>query len=105
MLASGPKSLAAGHIANFQTGPKIICRIRRIVIGWNRAGDRVIFWANLYCGKCDMCQAGQEQLCREVNGTNYIGFVCSGAYAEYYVGKASNAYLLPDAVSDAVSTR
>lgn len=38
-------------------------------------GDRVTFWANLYCGQCDMCQAGQEQLCREVNGTNYIGFV------------------------------
>ena len=63
-------------------------------------GDRVTFWANLYCGKCDMCQAGQEQLCREVNGTNYIGFVCNGAYAEYFVGKASNAYRLPDSVSD-----
>ena len=45
-------------------------------------GDRVTFWANLYCGQCDMCQAGQEQLCREVNGTNYIGFVCNGAYAQ-----------------------
>ncbi len=65
-----------------------------------QAGDRVVFWANLYCGKCDMCLAGKEQLCREVNGTNYIGFVCNGAYAEKYVGKASNAYLLPDSVSD-----
>ena len=65
-----------------------------------RAGDRVVFWANLYCGKCDMCMAGQEQLCREVNGTNYIGFVCNGAYSEKFVGKASNAYLLPDTVSD-----
>ncbi len=63
-------------------------------------GDRVTFWANLYCGQCDMCQAGQEQLCREVNGTNYIGFVCNGAYAEQFVGKASNAYRLPDTVSD-----
>lgn len=63
-------------------------------------GDRVVFWANLYCGKCDMCLAGQEQLCREVDGTNYIGFVCNGAYAEQFVGKASNAYLLPDTVSD-----
>ncbi len=65
-----------------------------------KKGDRVTFWANLYCGECDMCLAGQEQICREVNGTNYIGFVCNGAYAEYYVGKASNAYLLPDTVSD-----
>ncbi|MFR2776395.1 MAG: alcohol dehydrogenase catalytic domain-containing protein [Anaerostipes sp.] len=29
-------------------------------------GDRVVFWANLYCGKCDMCMSGQEQLCREI---------------------------------------
>lgn len=65
-----------------------------------KIGDRVVFWANLYCGKCDMCQSGQEQLCRDVNGTNYIGFVCNGAYAEKYVGKSSNAYKLPDTVSD-----
>ncbi len=65
-----------------------------------KVGDRVTFWANLYCGKCDMCRAGQEQLCREVNGTNYMGFVTNGAYAEKFVGKASNAYLLPDSVSD-----
>ena len=63
-------------------------------------GDRVVFWANLYCGECDMCKAGQEQLCRQVNGTNYIGFVCNGAYAEKYVGKGSNAYLLPPTVTD-----
>ena len=63
-------------------------------------GDRVTFWANLYCGKCDMCMSGREHLCRDVNGTNYIGFVCNGAYAEQFVGKASNAYLLPDSVSD-----
>lgn len=65
-----------------------------------KVGDRVVFWANLYCGKCDMCMAGLEHLCRDVNGTNYIGFVCNGGYAEKFVGKASNAYLLPDTVSD-----
>ena len=63
-------------------------------------GDRVVFWANLYCGECDMCRAGQEHLCREVNGTNYIGFVCNGAYAEKFVGPARLAYKLPDTVSD-----
>jgi len=64
------------------------------------SGDRVVFWANLYCGECDMCRSGQEQLCRDVNGEKYIGFVCPGAYAERYAGRASNAYLLPDTVSD-----
>lgn len=63
-------------------------------------GERVTFWANLYCGKCDMCQIGKEHLCRDVHGTNYIGFVCNGGYAEYFVGKAKNAYKLPDSVSD-----
>lgn len=65
-----------------------------------KVGERVVFWANLYCGQCDMCRAGQEHLCREVNGTNYIGFVSNGGYAEYFVGRASNAYRLPDTVSD-----
>lgn len=65
-----------------------------------KPGERVVFWANLYCGKCDMCMAGKEHLCRDVHGTNYIGFVCNGAYAEYFVGPAKNAYRLPDNVSD-----
>lgn len=65
-----------------------------------KIGDRVTFWANLYCGKCDMCQIGKEHLCREVHGKNYIGFVCNGAYAEYFTGPAKNAYKLPDSVSD-----
>lgn len=39
-------------------------------------------------------------MCRDVDGTNYIGFVCNGAYAEKYVGKAANAYKLPDSISD-----
>ena len=65
-----------------------------------KKGDRVVFWANLYCGKCDMCQEGKEHLCRSVNGTNYIGFVCNGGYAEKFVGKYKNAYKLPDNVSD-----
>lgn len=30
-----------------------------------RIGDRVVYWANMYCGRCDMCLAGKEQLCRE----------------------------------------
>lgn len=63
-------------------------------------GERVTFWANLYCGQCDMCRAGKEHLCREVHGTRYIGFVCNGGYAEYFVGRSRNAYRLPDTVSD-----
>lgn len=65
-----------------------------------RPGERVAFWANLYCGECDMCRSGREHLCRNVDGRQYIGFVCNGGYAEYFVGPARNAWRLPDAVSD-----
>ena len=65
-----------------------------------KTGERVAFWANLFCGECDMCRAGLDHLCRDVNGTNYIGFVCNGAYAERFAGKAKNAWPLPDTVSD-----
>lgn len=47
-----------------------------------------------------MCRAGQEQLCRAVNGQNYMGFVCDGAYAERFVEPWRNAYRLPDTVSE-----
>lgn len=65
-----------------------------------KPGDRVTFWANLYCGKCDMCMMGKEHLCRQVGGKSYIGFVCNGGYAEYFSGPIKNAYRLPDSVSD-----
>ncbi len=65
-----------------------------------KIGDRVVYWANMYCGRCDMCLVGKEQLCREVNGQNYIGFVRNGGYAEKFVWKSGNAYKLPDTVSD-----
>lgn len=65
-----------------------------------KPGDRVVFWANLYCGECDMCREGREHLCRAVDGKNYIGFVYNGGYAEYFTGPAKNAYRLPDNVSD-----
>ena len=68
-----------------------------------KTGERVAFWANLFCGECDMCRAGLDHLCRDVNGTNYIGFVCNGAYAERFAGKAKNAWRLPDSVSDAAA--
>lgn len=63
-------------------------------------GDRVVIWANLYCGACDMCQSGNEQLCRRVDGKNYIGFVCNGGYAQYCTAPVENVWALPPSVSD-----
>lgn len=94
------KGWGSGDVSNFIMGHEYCGVVTKPGDSDFKIGDRVTFWANLYCGECDMCQEGKEQLCRDVNGTNYIGFVCNGAYAEKFVGKAMNAYKLPDAVSD-----
>lgn len=94
------KGWGTGDMSNFVMGHEYCGVVTNPGDSDFRVGDRVTFWANLYCGKCDMCLDGKEQLCRDVNGTNYIGFVCNGAYAEKFVGKATNAYKLPDTVSD-----
>ena len=94
------KGWGKGETADFTMGHEF-CGVVTDPGGSNfKKGDRVVFWANLYCGECDMCRRGLEHLCREVDGTNYIGFVCNGAYAEYFTGRAKNAYRLPDEVSD-----
>lgn len=65
-----------------------------------KVGDRVVFWANLYCSSCDNCSQGMEHLCSDVNGRKYIGFICNGGYSKKFIGRAKNAYKLPDSVSD-----
>ena len=94
------KGWGKGETADFTMGHEFCGVVTDPGASDFKKGDRVVFWANLYCGECDMCRRGLEHLCREVDGTNYIGFVCNGAYAEYYTGRAKNAYRLPDEVSD-----
>lgn len=94
------KGWSRGEMPDFTMGHEFCGVVTNPNDSGFKKGDRVVFWANLYCGECDMCLAGLEHLCRHVDGTNYIGFVCNGAYAEKFVGKAKNAYLLPDSVSD-----
>ena len=94
------KGWGKGETADFTMGHEFCGVVTDPGCSDFKKGDRVVFWANLYCGECDMCRRGLEHLCREVDGTNYIGFVCNGAYAEYYTGRAKNAYRLPDEVSD-----
>ncbi len=94
------KGWGKGEMADFTMGHEFCGVVTEPNGSRFQKGDRVVFWANLYCGECDMCRAGQEHLCRDVDGTNYIGFVTNGAYAERFTGKAKNAYLLPEGVSD-----
>jgi 2-desacetyl-2-hydroxyethyl bacteriochlorophyllide A dehydrogenase len=59
-------------------------------------GDRVAVDPSLFCGRCRYCQAGRGNLCADWGA---IGDTVDGAFAEYVVVPARNAYRLPDDMS------
>lgn len=60
-------------------------------------GDRVSGEGHITCGYCRNCRAGRRHLCRNTQG---VGVNRAGAFAEYLVIPAFNAFKLPDEVSD-----
>jgi len=59
-------------------------------------GSRVAIDPNLYCGHCDFCRTGHENLC-----LNYaaLGVTMNGAIAQCVAVPMSSAYLLPNSMS------
>ena len=66
------------------------------VKGFN-VGDRVSGEGHITCGHCRNCRAGRVHLCRNTEG---VGVNRPGAFAEYLVIPAFNAYKIPDNISD-----
>lgn len=66
------------------------------VTGFN-IGDRVSGEGHITCGHCRNCRAGRRHLCRSTQG---VGVNRSGAFAEYLVIPGSNAFKIPDTISD-----
>ena len=62
--------------------------------GGFKVGDRVVINANLGCGHCEFCTAGDDNLC--VNW-HMIGETIRGTYAEYISIPVKQLYKLPDA--------
>ncbi|MEO9653778.1 L-threonine 3-dehydrogenase [Marinomonas sp.] len=60
-------------------------------------GDRVSGEGHITCGHCRNCRAGRRHLCRETIG---VGVNRSGAFSEYLVIPASNAFKIPNDISD-----
>lgn len=60
-------------------------------------GDRVSGEGHITCGHCRNCRAGRRHLCRNTYG---VGVNRAGAFAEYLVIPAFNAFKLPDDISD-----
>ncbi len=65
-----------------------------------KPGDRVSGEGHITCGQCRNCRAGRRHLCAHTLG---IGVNRPGAFAEYLVIPAMNAYHLPDNISDEVA--
>ena len=60
-------------------------------------GDRVSGEGHITCGHCRNCRAGRRHLCRNTEG---VGVNRPGAFAEYLVIPAFNAFKIPDNISD-----
>src|SRR5947207_7546161 len=62
-----------------------------------KVGDRVSGEGHITCGYCRNCRAGRRHLCRNTVG---VGVNREGAFAEYLVIPAMNAFRVPDDISD-----
>ena len=60
-------------------------------------GDRVSGEGHITCGHCRNCRGGRVHLCRNTTG---VGVDREGAFAEYLVIPAYNAFKIPDDISD-----
>lgn len=65
-----------------------------------RIGDRVSGEGHITCGYCRNCRAGRRHLCRNTSG---VGVNRPGAFAEYLVIPAYNAFRLPAVIPDDIA--
>lgn len=61
-----------------------------------RVGSRVAIDPNIYCGHCDFCRTGHQNLCLYYTA---LGVTMNGGIAQYVAVPMRTAYLLPDTLS------
>jgi len=76
-------------------GAGIVAALGEGVSGW-KVGDRVVINSNLGCGQCDLCQAGQDNLCKD---WHLLGETIRGTYAEFVAVPVRQLFKLPDLFS------
>ncbi|MCE9871431.1 L-threonine 3-dehydrogenase [Hafnia alvei] len=73
-----------------------IVAIGQEVTGY-KIGERVSGEGHITCGHCRNCRGGRTHLCRNTTG---VGVNRTGAFAEYLVIPAFNAFKIPDNIPD-----
>jgi threonine 3-dehydrogenase len=66
-----------------------------------RVGQRVSGEGHIVCGHCRNCRAGRRHLCRNAVG---VGVNRPGAFADYLVIPAENAFPIPDDIPDEIAS-
>ncbi len=66
-----------------------------------KAGQRVSGEGHIVCGHCRNCRAGRRHLCRNSQG---VGVNRPGAFADYLVIPAGNAFPIPDDIPDEIAS-
>lgn len=74
-----------------------IVEVGKEVASHFKIGDRVSGEGHIACGHCRNCRAGNSHLCRQ---NISVGVTRNGAFAEYVCIPATNAYPIPDSISD-----
>src|SRR6187455_436847 len=65
-----------------------------------KIGQRVSGEGHIVCGHCRNCRAGRRHLCRNTQG---VGVNRPGAFADYLVIPAENAFPIPDDIPDEIA--
>jgi threonine 3-dehydrogenase len=66
-----------------------------------QVGQRVSGEGHIVCGHCRNCRAGRRHLCRNTQG---VGVNRPGAFADYLVIPAENAFPIPDDIPDDIAS-
>ncbi len=74
-----------------------IVEIGKEVTSYFNVGDRVSGENHIACGHCRNCRAGRAHICRK---NISVGVTRDGCFAEYLCIPATNAYPIPDSISD-----
>jgi threonine 3-dehydrogenase len=78
-----------------------VVEIGKEVQSYFKVGDRVSGENHIACGHCRNCRAGRAHLCRK---NVSVGVTRQGCFAEYLSIPATNAYPIPDAISDNIAS-